>query len=73
MFDQLIYLIDHIIDHACLLFHEFRFLSDVFYDLISEDSFRNFQSLSQVFDALVELLQIDCLSEFYLQLLSFVR
>ena len=73
MLDQLIYLIDHIFDHACLLFHKFLFLSDVFNDLISKDSFRNFQSLSQVFYALVELLQIDCLSELYLQLLSFVR
>ena len=73
MLDQLIYLVDHIFDHGSLFLHEFSFHFDVLDDLIRKDGFRNFQSLSQVFDALVELLQIDRLPELYLQLLGFVR
>ena len=73
MLNQLINLVDHIFDHGSLFLHEFSFHFDVLDDLICKDSLRNFQSLSQVFDALVELLQIDRFPEFYLQLLGFVR
>ena len=71
--DQLINLVYHIIDHACLLFYEFLFFSDVFNDLIGKDGLWDFECLGKVFYALIKLLKVDGIPEFDLQFFSLVR
>ena len=69
---QLVYLIYHVVDYTSLLFDELVLFSDVLHDLVGKHSFRNFQLLRQIPDTLVELLQVDGLSESDLQLLCLI-
>ena len=71
--DQLVYLVDHIVNHSCLLFYEFLLFSDVFNDLISKNVFWYFECLGEVFDTLIKLLKVDGFPEFDLQFFSLVR
>ena len=71
--DQLVYLVDHVVNHSCLLFYELLLFSDVLNDLVSKNIFWYFEYLSKVFDTLIKLLEVDGFPEFNLQFFSLVR